>query len=61
MAGAALAVAVVRLSDYNVRVNVPNVADRAAADEVHGRSAADVERAGALFAQIDQAARKHLP
>ena len=61
VAGAALAVAVMHLSDYNVRVNVPNVADRAAAQEVHGCSAADLERAGALFTQIDQAARKHLP
>lgn len=61
VAGAALAVAVVRISDYNVRVNVPNVTDRAAAQEVHHASAADVARAEELFSQIDQAARKHLP
>ncbi len=61
VSGAALAVAVLHLSDYNVRVNVPNVADRAAAEDVHRCSAADVQRAQALFAQIDQAARKHLP
>jgi formiminotetrahydrofolate cyclodeaminase len=61
VAGAALAVAAIRLSDYNVRINVPNVSDRAAAQEIHRSSAADVQRAEALFGHIDQAARKHLP
>lgn len=61
VAGAALAVAAIRLSDYNVRINVPHVEDRAAAQEIHRNSAADVRRAEALFGHIDQAARKHLP
>jgi formiminotetrahydrofolate cyclodeaminase len=61
VAGAALAVAAIRLSDYNVRINVPSIADSAAAQEIHRNSAADVKRAEALFGHIDQAARKHLP
>ncbi len=61
VAGAALAVAMMHLSDYNVRINVPHVTDRAAAQEVHRSSAADVARAEELFGQIAQAAQPHLP
>jgi len=44
-AAAVLAEAVVRLSDYNVRVNAAGMADRAAAEELRRASARDVARA----------------
>jgi hypothetical protein len=52
---------VARLSDYNVRVNTPNLADRAAAGEVHAASAADLQRAGSLLAEIEVACKAMLP
>lgn len=61
VAGAALAVAMVRLSDYNVRINVPNVTDKAAAQEVRRSSAADVAHAEELFRRIEQAAQPYMP
>jgi len=61
VAAGALAVAAVSLADYNVRVNVPQVADRAAAEEIRRASAADLNRAKALLAEIERAAAPHMP
>lgn len=61
LASAALAVAVVRLCDYNVRINVPNLADKEAAADIKEASAADLAKAGSLLAEIEQAAKEHLP
>jgi formiminotetrahydrofolate cyclodeaminase len=61
VAGAALAVAMARLCDYNVRINVPNVTDKAAAQDVRRSSAADVAHAEELFRRIDQAAQAYMP
>ena len=60
-AGAALAAATVRLCDYNVRVNVPQVADRAAAEEIRAASAGDLMAAEKLLADIEQSAKSLLP
>jgi len=60
MASAVLAAAVTRLSDYNVRINVPQVADKAQADEIRQGSAADCARAYQILDEIEQAAREHL-
>ncbi|MFA6134073.1 MAG: cyclodeaminase/cyclohydrolase family protein [Phycisphaerae bacterium] len=59
-AAAALAAATARLSDYNVRVNVPQVADAAGADEVRRSSADDLAKAGQLLTSIEQSIGKHL-
>lgn len=55
VAGAALASAVVRLCDYNVRMNVPNVADRQAATEIALASRTDVARANNTLDEIEKA------
>ncbi len=60
LAAAALAQAVVKLSDYNVRVNVPQVTDKPAAADVAKGSADDVAKAQALLAEIEQLAEEHL-
>ena len=56
-----MSVAAVRLSDYNVRINIPSVADKAAAAEIHQSSAADLVRAQALLEEIEAAAKEFLP
>ena len=61
LASAALAVAAVRLSDYNVRINVPQVADKQAAVEIKEASAADLAKAVELLDEIEQAAKEYLP
>ncbi|MCK4602859.1 MAG: cyclodeaminase/cyclohydrolase family protein, partial [Phycisphaerae bacterium] len=61
VASAALAVAAVRLSDYNVRINVPSVSEKAAAGELRKTSAADLAKAIELRETIEQAASEHLP
>ncbi|MCE5276995.1 MAG: cyclodeaminase/cyclohydrolase family protein [Planctomycetaceae bacterium] len=61
LAGAVLAVAAARLSDYNVRVNVPNLADRPAAAELAMTSAADLSRAQRLLDEIEAASKEYLP
>lgn len=61
MASATLLLAAVRLSDYNVRVNLPSVSDRRAADEVRAASAADLARAVELHKAVEEAGNKHLP
>lgn len=59
-AGAVLAEAVVRLCDWNVRVNAKGYADRAAADEVCASSRADCDRARAALAAVDAAAAEQV-
>jgi len=61
LASATLAVATVRLSDYNVRINVPNLADQAAAADVKQTSADDLAKAQALLDEIEAGAKQHLP
>jgi methenyltetrahydrofolate cyclohydrolase len=61
LAGAALAAAVARLSDYNVRVNVPSLADRQAAEDIRRASEADLERAAATLGQIEESCKTALP
>jgi formiminotetrahydrofolate cyclodeaminase len=61
LAAAALSAAAVRLSDYNVRVNVPNLADKDAGKEVRQSSADDLDRADKLLGEIEQATKSLLP
>ena len=61
LAAGALAAAVARLSDYNVRVNVPQLADRQAAGDIRDASAGDLRRAGELLTAIEEAAKGILP
>ena len=61
LASATLSVASVRLSDYNVRINIPSVADEAAAREIHQSSASDLARAQGLLEEIEAAAKEFLP
>ncbi|MBI5722932.1 MAG: cyclodeaminase/cyclohydrolase family protein [Planctomycetes bacterium] len=53
-AGAVLAMAAIMLSDYNVRINVPQLADAQAAADVSQASTADIKRAGELMEQIEK-------
>lgn len=55
VAGAALAVATLRLCDYNVKINVPQLADRQAAAEIREASAQDVKKSEAILAALEQA------
>ena len=61
LAAAVLLVATVRLSDYNVRINIPSVSDKAAAAEIHQASANDLTKAQALLEDIEAAAKMFLP
>lgn len=61
VASAALAVATVKLSDYNVRINVPNVADKDQAAEIKDASAGDLARAAGIHEAIEQAVKDILP
>lgn len=60
-AGAALAEAACRLCDYNVRINLPQVSDAQAADDLRAASAGDLARAADLRRQIEQAVGAQLP
>jgi len=59
-AGAVLAEAVVKLSDYNVRINVGGVADQAAAGEVLQSSIADCAKARDLAGRIEAEVQSRL-
>ena len=61
LASGTLAVAVTRLSDYNVRINVPSVADKAAGEEIRQASRADLVKAQALLDAMEEAAKEALP
>lgn len=54
-AAAALATAAVRLSDYNVRINATQLADRRQAEEIRLGSSSDLDRAGELLRRIENA------
>ncbi len=60
MASAALAVATIQLSDYNVCVNIPSVSDKSAAEEILQSSKADLAKAKELFEIIEKAGFKIL-
>ena len=60
MASATLLAATVRLSDYNVRINIPNLTDVDAAGQVKQSSADDLARAVALLDEIETLGAKHL-
>jgi formiminotetrahydrofolate cyclodeaminase len=56
LAGAVLGVATVQLCHYNVRVNAPQLKDSAAAADIWSASLADLQKAQALQAAIQQSA-----
>lgn len=60
VAGAALALAMLQLCDYNVRVNVPQLKDAQAAADLRVAAASDVAKARSLHAAIEQAAAGQL-
>ena len=61
VAGAALCEAVSRLCDYNVRINVVNVRDRGAAEQLRSGSASDLAAAAACRKRIEESIREVLP
>ncbi|MDP6636554.1 MAG: cyclodeaminase/cyclohydrolase family protein [Phycisphaerae bacterium] len=61
LAAGALAVAAATLSDYNVRINLPNLADQAQAEEIRNASRDDLDRARAIHAETEEATRDMLP
>ncbi|MHC4982524.1 MAG: cyclodeaminase/cyclohydrolase family protein [Planctomycetota bacterium] len=61
LAAGALAVAAAKLSDYNVRINLPHVEDKQAAAEIRKSSADDLARAQAILEELEEAAKEHLP
>ncbi|HUS46878.1 MAG TPA: cyclodeaminase/cyclohydrolase family protein [Phycisphaerae bacterium] len=61
LAAGLLAVAAAKLSDYNVRINVPNVDDNRAAADIKKASADDLAKAQAILEELEQAAKEFLP
>ncbi|MFW6146332.1 MAG: cyclodeaminase/cyclohydrolase family protein [Planctomycetota bacterium] len=59
-AGAVLAEAVVKLCDYNVRINAAGCADRQTADEVVASSDDDCRKAAALLGRIESQVKAQL-
>lgn len=59
-AGAVLAEAVVRLCDYNVRINGPNCADKAVGAEIMASSVGDCDKARALVERIEAGVKRQL-
>jgi len=59
-AGAVLAEAVVRLSDYNVRINARDIAERTEAEEILASSAGDCEKARQVTETIETWAKGQL-
>ena len=57
VAGASLAVATLRMSDYNVRINVRQLPDASAADHFRTASAHEVQHGAALRDEIERLAR----
>lgn len=55
VAGAALAAATIRLCDYNVRINVPQLADGQVASEIGIASATEVKKAEAILIGLEEA------
>jgi formiminotetrahydrofolate cyclodeaminase len=60
MASATLCAAAARLSDYNVRINLPSVADSGQAKELGDSSTADLARASQLLDEIEAIGLKFL-
>ncbi|MBS3733814.1 MAG: cyclodeaminase/cyclohydrolase family protein [Phycisphaerae bacterium] len=60
LSAGALAAAACRLCDYNVRVNLPNVSDGAAAEDIRKASADDLAAAEALRDDLERAAEDWL-
>jgi len=60
VAGAVLAAAVAAMSDLNVRINLPQVADPETAAQLRRSSGDDVAKARRLLGQIEDAAAPHL-
>ena len=61
LAAGALAVAAATLSDYNVRINLPNLTDADQADKIKKASACDLARARTIHAETEEATREMLP
>jgi formiminotetrahydrofolate cyclodeaminase len=61
VAAAALCEAVSRLCDYNVRINIVNVRDRGAAEQLRLGSAGDLAAAVACRNRIEESIREVLP
>ncbi len=59
-AAAILAEAVVRLSDYNVRVNTAGLTDKSAADDLREASARDCKRASELCENVEKIVGEHV-
>ena len=53
-------VATVTLSDYNVRINIPSVTDKAAGRDIKQSSADDLKCAKRIHAEIEEAAKQYL-
>jgi len=60
MAAATLLAATIRLSDYNVRINLPNLTDRAAVADIKQASTDDLARADQLRVDIEAVGNTHL-
>ncbi len=60
LAAGALAVASVTLSDYNVRINLPNVTDPAVAGDIRQSSSSDLARAKTIHGQIEESTKDML-
>ncbi|MDY6913906.1 MAG: cyclodeaminase/cyclohydrolase family protein [Planctomycetota bacterium] len=60
LAAAVLAAAAAKLSDFNVRINIPQVDDKKAAEEIRKSSADDLAKATELLETIEQATKKLL-
>lgn len=60
LAGAALGVATIRLCDYNVRINVPQLAEKTEARDIRAASKADLDKADRLLVTIETAASEYL-
>ena len=61
LAGATLCVAAIRLCDYNVRINVPQLEDKVAAQEIFQASASDRTKAYQMLEKLEQACKAMLP
>lgn len=60
VAAAVLAFAAVKVSDFNVRINVPQVAEKEAAKQLREASHADVKKSAKLMEAIEKAASEYL-
>lgn len=61
LASATLSAATARLSDYNVRINAPNIDNEQARADFRQASTDDLAKANQLLEQIETAAKQYLP